>query len=128
MDEEPLRAHLKRLEAKLDAVTALLCEGGFPRHLLFPASQIAKVCGVSRRTIRRWATDPEHPLTCVHLGHGLATTPSLIDAWLRERWQEERKSPRVGKLWGRTRRSQVPAWRVRVRTLRPEGEEEASPR
>ena len=126
MDDERLRASLQRIEAKLDAVMALLCEGGFPRHLLFPAATIAKVLGVHRRTVRKWATDPRHPLKVVHIGPGMATTPSLIDEWVREKWDYEQHAPRVGKLWGRSRRPKGERWRVRVGEPTGEGEEEAS--
>jgi len=97
------------------------------RYLIWPAKEIARVCGVHDRTIRQRAKDPEHPLKVIRLGHGLTTTLSLLDQWVIERWEAEGKTPRSRR--GRPLRggnvSEGKRWGVEVRVPRPEGETEA---
>lgn len=89
MDDERLRAMLERIEDKLNA--ALEYRG---RSLLHPAKMIAKALGISVRTLHRWRNDIENPLLCVHIGSGLATTPSMIDAWVERRYELEQRRER----------------------------------
>jgi len=90
------RQRLERLEAiekKLDALLEALSHNGDSRYLLWPAKQIATVCGVHDRTIRKWTKDPRHPLKVFHGGKGLTTTLGLLDDWVRERWSQEGRTP-----------------------------------
>jgi len=127
MDDEPIRTHLKRIEARLEVLAVLLHRGVTPRYLIWPAKEIARVCGVHDRTVRRWAKDPEHPLKVIHLGHGLTTTLGLLDQWVIERWEEEGKTPRPRR--GRPLRggnvSEGKRWRIDVKVPSPEEETEA---
>ncbi|MBI2882641.1 MAG: hypothetical protein HYY11_01835 [Candidatus Methylomirabilis oxyfera] len=86
MDDDPIREHLARIEAKIEA--ALAFKG---RYVLTGAKTICAALGVSPRTLYRWRLDVENPLRCAHLGHGLATTPTLIDEWVRHKWELEEK-------------------------------------
>jgi hypothetical protein len=106
---------LTRIEAQLEALMTLLLEGGAHRELIYPAASIAKALGCHTRTVAKWSKHPTHPLPTIHMGHGLATTRSLISTWVLERWGEEKASPHVGKLFGRSRRAEGQSRKIRVR-------------
>lgn len=106
---------LEAIERKLDALLAALAhngDSGSSQYLLWPAKGIARACGVHDRTIRKWAQDPRHPLKVFHGGKGLVTTLGLLDEWVRERWDQEKKNPPPRK--GRPLLGQRGALRVRV--------------
>lgn len=91
MDDEPICAQLARLEAKIDTLAA---RGVTLRHIVFPLREIARVCGVSERTVWRWVNHPVHPLRIVHLGRrGCATTLHCIDEFIECKALEEQSGP-----------------------------------
>lgn len=91
LDDEPIRAHLARLEAKIDSLAA---RGVTMRHVIFQMREIARVCGVSERSVWRWIHHPVHPLRIVHLGRlGCATTLHCIDEFIERKALEEQSGP-----------------------------------
>jgi transposase-like protein len=60
--------------------------------LLSPLREVARYCGVSERTIRKWRQCHRFPL--MHLPSGRAVTSMwLIDGWLLERLAQEQQLP-----------------------------------
>lgn len=124
-DDEPIRAHLARLEAKIDA----LREGGKQTMthtrrwpgLLIRCQTIADYCGVSQRTIRRWRQFHKFPM--FHLPDGrLATSKPLVDQWCYGQIEEEGYEP-----WGaKWKRQEHTASRRRTRDeAREQGKQSA---
>jgi predicted GIY-YIG superfamily endonuclease len=67
--------------------------------LLISAAVIARYCGVSQRTVRRWRE--HHKLPLCHLPDGrLATSQNLVDRWLEGIIEEESLQP-WGARWKR---------------------------
>lgn len=52
------------------------------RHLRL--TELASYSGLSVRTLRRFLTDPVHPLPCHRVGRAVLVLRSVFDAWLDE--------------------------------------------